>query len=121
MASANIRSGDIRYGVIGERNGLALRQGRIGTGRCEGVGLRVPLVEMPKYAFDHIDIVDECDDAHVAAAVDTLERVDLVDLLNQPGPSGLAMGVGRRLVDADCPGCVIIGRWRRPVASSSLL
>ncbi len=54
-------SGDVRYGVISQGQGLAFGQRRIGTGRCEGVGLRVPLVEMPKYPFDHIDIVDDCD------------------------------------------------------------
>ena len=47
----------IRYG-----QGLALWQGRTGNGRCKGVGLRIPPLEMPKYPFDHIDIVDECDD-----------------------------------------------------------
>ena len=40
---------------------------------------------MPKYPFDHIDIVDEHNDTHVAAAVDALERIDLVHLLIQPG------------------------------------
>ncbi len=50
---------------------------------CEGVGLWVPLVEMSKDSFDHIDIVDERDDTHVTAAVYTLKRIDLVDLLNQ--------------------------------------
>ena len=57
--------------------------------------------EMSKDSFDLIDIVDERDDTHVTAAVYTLKRIDLVDLLNQPGPAGLATGIGRWLVDAD--------------------
>ena len=87
--------------MIRQGQGLALWQRRIGTCGCEGVGLRVPLVEMSKDSFDHIDIVDERDDTHVAAAVDTLKRVDLVHLLNQPGPAGVATRVGRWFVDAD--------------------
>jgi len=52
-------------------------------------------------SFDDIGIVDERDDAHVAAAAGTLKRVDLVHLLNQTGPVGLAAGIGRRFVDVD--------------------
>jgi len=52
-------------------------------------------------SFDHIDIVDERDDTHVAAAVYTLKRIDLVRLLNQPCPGGLATSIGRRLVDVN--------------------
>lgn len=42
-------------------------------------------------------IFDDCDDAHRGAAVDALERVDFVDLLNRPGPVGFAPCVGWRL------------------------
>jgi len=87
--------------VISQGQGFALWQGRIETGMCEGVGLRVPLVEMPKYPFDHIDIVDELDNSSVAASVNTLKRIDLVDLLNQPGPIGRALhGVSPRATAA---------------------
>lgn len=58
-------SGDVRHRVIGRGQGLALRQGRVRTGRCDGIGLRLPLVEMPKYAFDEIDLVDERADARL--------------------------------------------------------
>jgi len=54
---------------------------------------------MPKNPFDHIFIIDERDDTHVAAAVSALERIDLAPHLNQPDPAGLATGVGRLLVD----------------------
>ena len=67
---------------------------RIGTGRCEGVGLRIPDLKVFEDSFDHIDIVD---DAHVAAADNTRKRIDLVHLLNQPCPGGLATCVSRRL------------------------
>jgi len=78
-----------------------LWQRRIGTGRCECVGLRIPDLQVFEDSFDHIDIVDERDDAHVVAAVNTRKRVDLVHLLNQPGPAGLATRVGRWLVDVN--------------------
>jgi len=48
-----------------------------------------------------MDLGDERDDAHAAAAVGTVERIDLVHLLNQPGQAGLATGVGRWLVDVN--------------------
>jgi hypothetical protein len=46
-------------------------------------------------SFDHIYIVDERDDAQVAAAVDALERIDFVDFLNQSCPVGLASVAAR--------------------------
>ena len=44
-----------RCPVLGDKSiaGSRLATGWIGTGRCDGVGLRMPLVEMPKYPFDH--------------------------------------------------------------------
>ena len=50
-------------------------------------------------ALNDIGIVNERDDAHRGAAVGTLERIDLVDFLNQPGPVGFAPGVDGRIVD----------------------
>jgi hypothetical protein len=41
----------------------------------------VPDIEVFEDSFDNTGIVDECDDAQVATAVDTLERFDLLDLL----------------------------------------
>ena len=59
-------SGQVRwYGVIRQGQGLALWQGRIGTGRCEGVGLRIPDLQVFEDSFDHIDIVDERDDTQL--------------------------------------------------------
>ena len=104
--SADSGSGDIRYRVIGQGQGLALWLRWVGTDGCEGVGLRIPGVEMFEDSFDHIDIADERDGAHVAAAVDTLDRIDLVHLLNQPGPGGLATAVGSLQVDNDRFRCV---------------
>ncbi len=60
--SSDIGSGDVWYGVISQGQGLALWQRRIGTGRCEGVGLRIPNLQVFEDSFDHIDIVDERDD-----------------------------------------------------------
>ncbi len=77
MASSDIGSGDVRYGVISQGQGLALWHRRIGTGRCERVGLRIPDLQVFEDSFDHIDIVDVRDDAHVAAADNTRKRVDL--------------------------------------------
>ena len=45
--------------MIRQGQGLALWQGRIGTGRCEGVGRRIPDLQVFEDSFDHIDIVDE--------------------------------------------------------------
>ena len=89
-------------GIAKWRNvGTTVWHRRIGTGRCEGVGLRIPDLKVFEDSFDDIDIVDERDDAHVAAADNTRKRIDLVHLLNQPCPGGLATGIGRRLVDVD--------------------
>jgi hypothetical protein len=52
-------------------------------------------------SFDHIDIVDERDDVHVAALFNTRKRIDFVHLLIQPCPGGFATCVGRRLVDVN--------------------
>ncbi len=71
--------------MIGLGQGLALWQWWVGTGGCEGVGRRIPDVQVFEDSFDDIGIFDERDDAHVAAAAGTLKRVDLVHLLNQPG------------------------------------
>jgi hypothetical protein len=46
-----------RYSVISQGQGFALRQGPIGTGRCEGVGLQIPDLQVFEDSFDHIDIV----------------------------------------------------------------
>ena len=69
------------------------------TSSMSAVGLRIPDLQVFEDSFDYIDIVDERDDAHVAAAVNTRKRIDLVHLLNQPCPGGLATGSGRRLVE----------------------
>jgi len=56
-------------GIAKWRNiGTTVWHRQIGTGRCEGVGLRIPDLQVFEDSFDHIDIVDERDDAHVAAA-----------------------------------------------------
>jgi hypothetical protein len=52
--------------------------------------------------------MNECDDAHGAAAASALERIDFVNLLNQPRPVGLALRVGWRLVDDDGGRCVVV-------------
>ena len=90
---------------------------RIGTGRCEGVGLRSPDLQVFEDSFDHIDIVDERDDAHVAAAVNTRKRIDLVYLLNQSYQAALR----RVLTDGssmwiDPP---VDGRWEIPQATDN--
>jgi hypothetical protein len=51
--------------------------------------------------YNIIDIVDERDDMHVAAAVNIRKRIDFADLLNQPCLAGLATGIGRCLVDVN--------------------
>ena len=66
--SSDIGSGDVWHGVIRQGQGLALGPGRIGTGRCDGVGLLISALKVFEDSFDHIDLVDECDDAHVATA-----------------------------------------------------
>ena len=76
--SPDIGSGDIRYRVVGEGHGLAVGPGRIGAGGQAGLGLRVPHAQVPEDAFNNTGIVDECDDAHGAAAAGALERIDFV-------------------------------------------
>ncbi len=46
-------------------------------------------------------VVDQRDDAHGGAAVRALERIDLVNLLNQPGPVGLPTCIHGWLVADD--------------------
>jgi len=96
-------SSAFRYGVIGQRQGLAFGHGRIGAGAVKCLGRRVPQVQVPEDPFDDIGVVDERDDAHRGAAVGTLERIDLVNFLNQPGPAGFVPGVDRPFIDDD--GC----------------
>ena len=52
-------SGDIRYWVVGEGNGLAFGPGRIGAGGRAGLGLRVPHAQVFEDAFDDSGIIDE--------------------------------------------------------------
>jgi hypothetical protein len=68
----DIGLGNIRYPEIGERNGFVFGPGRAGVGSCGVLGPRVPESEVFQDSFDHVNIVDECDDAHVATAVDAL-------------------------------------------------
>ncbi len=60
---------------------------------------------MPEDPFDDIDVVDDRDDAHRGAAVGTLDRIDLVNFLNQPGLAGLPAGIDRRVVEFVPMGC----------------
>ena len=77
-----------RYGT-GDRSaaGSRLWAGRIGARAVKCPGRRVPQVQVPEDPFDGFGLVDECDDAHCGAAVDTIERIDLVNFLNRPGPA----------------------------------
>ena len=67
----------------------------IGAGGADSLGRRVPEVQVHEDPFDDLGIVNERDDAHRGTAVAALERVDLVDFLNQPGPVGSAPSVDR--------------------------
>ena len=58
-------------------------------------GWRVPHAQVLELPFNDIAFVDECDDMHDGTAVCAFEGVDLVHLLNQPGPVGLASSVDR--------------------------
>ncbi len=48
-----------------------------------------------RVTLQYYEAIDERDDAQGGTALGALERIDLVHLLNQPGPVGLAAGVGR--------------------------
>ena len=50
--------------------------------------------------LNDILFLDQGDDAHGGAAVGALERIDLIDLLNQSGPIGLAPCIDESPVDA---------------------
>lgn len=65
------------------------------------LGRRVPRVQVSEDPFDDIGVVDERDDAHRGAAVGTLERIDLVNFLNQSGPAGFVPGVDRPFIGDD--------------------
>ena len=41
---------------------------------------------MVQNAFDNLLILDRADDPHGSPAFWTRKRIDLIDLLNQPGP-----------------------------------
>lgn len=91
--------------MIGEGNGLAFRQGRVGAGAVKFLGQCVPQVQVPEDPLDDIGVVDERDDAHRGAAAGTIERVDLVNVLNQLGRVGFAPCVDWRVVEFDPMGC----------------
>ena len=78
-----------------------MRPGRVWSVGQNRIGWRIAEVEVCQDAFDDIGTVDECNDPQGGAAIRTLEWVDLVNFLNQPGPVGLAPGVGSsRMIDA---------------------
>ena len=62
---------------------------------------------MSENPFNDLGLVDECDDTHRGTAVSALQRIDLVNLLNQPGPVGFALTINRRVVD-DSGGCGVV-------------
>ena len=45
--------------VTGPKERVSCGPGFVGTGRCEGVGLRIPDLQVFEDSLDHIDIVDE--------------------------------------------------------------
>ena len=92
-------SGDVRHGVIGEGQGLVFGPGRIGAVRVARLGCRIPHAQVFEDPCDDIGIVDERDDAHGGAAVGALERIDLVNFLNQPGPAGFTPTIVRQVVN----------------------
>lgn len=65
-------SGDVQYGVIGEGNGNASGQRRLGTAGCASLHYRIPRIKVPEDAFDDIGIFDKRDDAHGGAAASSL-------------------------------------------------
>jgi len=62
-------------------------------------------------------IIDECNDAHGCAAVGALEWIDLVNLLNQPGPVGLTPSIHCWLVDDDRQSSMTAARCHRDSSS----
>ena len=77
--SSDIRSGDIRYGVIRQGQGLAVWQRRIGTCGCEGVGLRVPLVEMStNFRQGHVDAVAQIELSYLSANLSGIAFYDSI-------------------------------------------
>ncbi len=62
-------------------------------------------------------IIDECNDAHGGAEVEALERIDLVNLLNQPGPVGLTPSIHCWLVDDDRQSSMTAARCHRDSSS----
>lgn len=54
---------------------------------------------MPENSLNDIAVVDEGGNAQGGGAVAALERVDLVNFLDQPGPVGFAAGVDGHVVD----------------------
>ena len=48
---------------------------------------------IPENPLNRIGIVDEGDNAQRGAAATSLEPLDFIDFLNQPGPGGFATGV----------------------------
>lgn len=55
---ADFASGDIRYWVIGNRQGLAFRYRRIGTGGGDLLGWRAPHGQVFEDAFDDTGILE---------------------------------------------------------------
>ncbi len=87
-------------------SGLAVWPRRVGSYWIKRVRYRIPQLEVLEDAFDDVGIINECNDAHGGTAVGALERIDLVHLLNQPGP------VGHGLCSSSCcPECLDGGYW----------
>ena len=78
-------SGAIRDAGAGVWQGLTVGPRGIGAEVLGVVGTRIPGIEVSEDVLNDAGVMDTGDDGHEDAAAGTLARVDVIDLLNQPG------------------------------------
>ena len=72
---------------------------RVAGGMVGCFGMGVPQAQVFENAANDGGLVDDGDQAHGAAAFRALQRVHFVDFLDEAGPGGSGVAVGRGLVE----------------------
>ena len=119
-------SGAVGNGLVGEREGGMRWPGRVAAGVVRVLRFRVPAAQVVRDPADDGGLVDDGVEAQGAAASGTFEGIDLVDLVEEPGPGGAGAAVERGLVPGQGGGVGLrVGRRAalppRPVAVPAII
>ena len=85
--------------MVRQRASRAGRPRRVAPGRVGCFGMGVPAAQVFQDLANDGGLVDDGNEAHRSAAWGTGQRVDRIDFLDEPGPGGSGVAVGRGLVE----------------------